>query len=193
MSESLFAKPASEWTDDELHHGAVQAALRRNELAAAGEPERAEFLNDLCVDLVEERERRKALAFQVEDALAPSIDITDQLEQDPPDPGREARLAAAVAEWQAGKATPATTRVTCPHGHATSTKLLCTSAGLLVVAHPPATLDERGKLRTIEFATLVDGAGTYGVGCRRCGRTFTLDLAAVRQAVDGSVTMYRAT
>jgi hypothetical protein len=200
--ESLFAKPAADWTDEELRVGAVQAALRRNELAAAGETERAEFLNDLCIELVEERERRKVLAREVEEAMAPSIDITDQLEQDPPDPGREERLAAAVAEWQAGEAKPASTKVACPRGDTTSLRVFETSVGLLFAGKAPMPWPRTSNdQRQIPYAILLEGAdlGWVDTGCVRCDRrtrgqgAFRLDLDAVRQAVLARVTMYRAT
>jgi hypothetical protein len=158
MTSSLFGKPAGEWTDEELHHGAVQAALRRNELAAAGQTEQAEFLNDLCVDLVEERERRKALARAVEDAMLPSIDITDALTQDPPDPDRKARLSRAVAEWQAGTARPARTKVMCPRGDATSLGVFETSVGLLLAGKAPMPYPRTSSdQRQIPYAMLLEG------------------------------------
>jgi hypothetical protein len=199
---SLFAKPAGEWTDDELRVGAVQAARRRDELAAAGEAEQAEFLNDLCADLLDERDRRAALRREVEDAMVPSVDITDALEQDPPDRGRERRLSVATAEWRAGTARPVDTKVTCPRGDATSLGVFETSAGLLFAGKAPMPWPRTSNdQRQVEYAMLLDGAdlGWVDTGCIRCDRrkhgerVFRLDLDAVRRAVLAGAKLYRAT
>lgn len=59
MDESLFAKPAGDWSDDELRVGLAQIA------------ERQEFLHNVAVELAAERDRRAKLYREMEDAANP--------------------------------------------------------------------------------------------------------------------------
>jgi hypothetical protein len=187
---------------DELRVTAAVAVQRRDELVAEGKPELADYMNELACAAADLRDQRRALAHEVDEAINPFQALGEATcEPEPADPDRDERLARAVAEWQQGRAKPVMVRrfigdevpfkLVCPAEHSTSLRLLETSAGLLLVAHPPA--ERRGKPRTIDFATLLDGAGSYELGCRRCSRAYRLDLAAVRAAVLGRATMYRAT
>jgi hypothetical protein len=56
---SLFAKPASDWSDVEIAAGLAQIGQRLEELHA------------LAVTLADERDRRIVLARQVDDAMNP--------------------------------------------------------------------------------------------------------------------------
>jgi hypothetical protein len=200
--ESLFEKPAADWTDDELRVGVRLVAERRDAFAKVGEAWQADRMNDLLIALAEERDRRVALRREVEDAWATSADITDIIDQDPPDPERAARLGTAVAEWRAGTATPASTKVLCPRGDSTSLGVFETSAGLLFAGKAPMPNPRTSNdQRQIEFAMLLEGAelGWVDAGCVRCDRrtrgegAFRLDLDEVRRAVLARDTMYRAT
>lgn len=68
----IFDKAPAEWTDDEIRVGLAQVAQRREELYG------------VAVTLADERDRRRALARQVDDAMSsPAYWLPD----DEPDAG----------------------------------------------------------------------------------------------------------
>lgn len=71
MDESLFEKPAGEWTDDEIRVGLLLVTARRDEVAAAGDAALAGRLNDVLVVLAGERDRRTVLYGEAERAASP--------------------------------------------------------------------------------------------------------------------------
>jgi hypothetical protein len=180
--------------DHELHLTAGLAGQRRDELVAEGQPVLADYLHHVAVAAAELRDERRAVAREVDEAANPFQVLGAGIlpDDEPADPKRDARLAAAVAEWQQDRATPAKTKIRCPAGHSTSLRLLGTAAGLLLVAHPPVPVARSSDPRPLRFAALVDH-GVYEVGCARCDRPFRLDVAAVRRAVQAGARMYLAT
>lgn len=68
---NLFRKPSSDWTDDELVAGLAVLVTERDVAVANGEPDRAEWLNDLAIVLADERDSRRRLARDVDDAMNP--------------------------------------------------------------------------------------------------------------------------
>lgn len=69
MTESLFEKPSSDWTGDEIRVGLGVIAEERDTAVRAGQHDRAEYLNDLLRVLAEERDQRQALFRAVDDAI----------------------------------------------------------------------------------------------------------------------------
>jgi hypothetical protein len=189
--DSLFAKPAAEWTDDELRVGLPELGQRIAELREAGHVQVANRLTELAADLADERDQRRALHREVEDAMVTVTDLGILPDDEPADPGRDERLSVAVAEWQQGRATPVMVRLKiggeapfalcCPARHTTSLELLETTAGRLLVAR--AIDPHPGVPPRIEYATLLDHDGTYEGQCARCERRFILDVGQVRRDV----------
>jgi hypothetical protein len=192
--------------DDELRVTAALAAARRDELVAEGRPGMADYMNEVAAAAAGLRDQRRALAREVEDAMVAVTDLGILPDDDPPDPGRQARLAAAVAEWQAKRAKPVMVRrrelgdevpfrLECPKGHSTVAELWETSAGLLFTAAPPAPHVRKANPRRVPFATLLDGAGSYDLECVRCQPhgACRFDLAEIRRRLLARGTMYRAT
>src|SRR5688572_1089003 len=95
--------------DDELRITAAVAVQRRDELVAEGKLELADYMNELACAAAELRDQRRALAFEVDAAVMPTIDLGILPDDGAPDPARKERLARAVAEWEAGEARPAPT------------------------------------------------------------------------------------
>lgn len=69
MTESLFEKPSSDWTPDEIRVGLGVIAEERDAAARAGDTGRAEYLNDLLRVLADERDQRQRLFRAVDDAI----------------------------------------------------------------------------------------------------------------------------